>query len=76
MDHHDLVMFDFGMERATSSSTVAMRCGCWIQNIGGEIVMWGACGIEHNWIVFLGAQLRQVVDALSDIVRRSEGGAR
>lgn len=49
-------MFDLGIEQATSSHSVKMRCGCVIQNYS-LITMWRSCSLEHDWILLLGAQL-------------------
>lgn len=64
---------DIGIERATSSNSVKMRCGCQIQNYS-RIVLWGACSPEHDWILLLGTQLTAVLELIEDMRRMTERG--
>lgn len=49
-------MFDIGIEKATGSNVVKMRCGCDIQNYN-RICYWSACSPEHDMIMLLGFHL-------------------
>lgn len=59
----ELHMFDIGIETATGSHVVKMRCGCDVQNYN-QICVWSACSPEHDMVMQLGYYLTLVAEEL------------